>query len=167
MRMFTKIAAAAALAIPMVAASGTAQARDTVGFSITLGSPGYETVRYRGDRYRVLPAHVVRDNIRRQYREVSRLDRRGDVYVARAEDSRGRDLIVTASVYTGQIVDVSYTRRDNDRRDDRRDRWKGEDGRWYYNDERGKPRWDRDYDGRDFNGDGRDRDGQGRGRDRD
>lgn len=143
MRMFTKLAAAAALAIPMIAASGTAQARDQVGFTFTIGtthSGGYDNVHYRGDRYRILPPGVVRDNIRRHYREVSRLDRRGDVYVARAEDHRGRDLIVTASVYSGQILDVRYTRYDNDRRDDRRDRW--DDHRGHDHDRRDDDRRD-------------------------
>jgi hypothetical protein len=126
MRTFTKFAAALAVAVPLMAATGTAQARDTSSWSITIGS-GYQDARYGyGHQRRVLPPQVVRNYLQRSYREVSRLDRRGDVYVARAEDRRGRDIRITADAYTGRVVDVQYTRRDNDRWDDRRDnhRWR-------------------------------------------
>lgn len=131
MRTFTKIAAALAVAVPLMAATGTAQARDTTSWSVTIGS-GYTDVRHghnhgyghdRGyQKQRILAPHVVRGYLQRHYREVSRLDRRGDVYVARAEDRRGRDIRITADAYTGRVLDVHYTRRDNDRWDDRRDR---------------------------------------------
>jgi len=126
MRTFTKFAAALAVAVPLMAATGTAQARDTTSWSVTIGS-GYRDNGYHyGHRQRILPPHVVRNWLQRSYREVSRLDRRGDVYVARAEDRRGRDIRITADAYTGRVIDVHYTRRDNDRWDDRRDR----DRRW-------------------------------------
>lgn len=124
MRTFTKLAAALAVAVPLMAATGTAQARDTTSWSVTIGS-GYTDARYGHDyryRDRALPPQVVRSHLQRSYYEVSRLDRRGDVYVARAEDRRGRDIRITADAYTGRVIDVHYTRRDNDRWDDRRDR---------------------------------------------
>jgi len=130
MRTFTKLAAALAVAVPLMAATGTAQARDTTSWSITIGS-GYDNARYGhgygygygyGHNYRVLPPHVVRSYLQRSYYEVSRLDRRGDVYIARAEDRRGRDIRITADAYTGRVIDVDYLRRDRDRWDDRNDR---------------------------------------------
>lgn len=130
MRSFTKFAAALAVAVPLLAATGTAQARDTTSWSITIGS-GYSDARHGhgygygyGHRQRILPPQVVRSYLQRSYYEVSRLDRRGDVYVARAEDRRGRDIRITADAYTGRVIDVDYIRRDRDRdrRDDRRDR---------------------------------------------
>ncbi len=130
MRTFTKFAAALAVAVPLLAATGTAQARDTSSWSITIGS-GYTDARHGygygygyGHRQRILPPQVVRSYLQRSYYEVSRLDRRGDVYVARAEDRRGRDIRITADAYTGRVIDVDYIRRDRDRdrRDDRRDR---------------------------------------------
>ncbi len=124
MRTFTKLAAALAVAVPLMAASGTAQARDSVGFSVTIGTPGYNSGygHYDNVRYRVLPPGVIRQNLRGSYREVSRPERRGDVYIVRAEDRRGNDMILTVNAYTGRVIDARYTRRDNDRRDDRRDR---------------------------------------------
>ena len=124
MRTFTKLAAALAVAVPLMAATGTAQARDTTSWSVTIGS-GYDSARYGygyGQRYRALPPHVVRSYLQRSYYEVSRLDRRGDVYIARAEDRRGRDIRITADAYTGRVIDVDYLRRDRDRWDDRHDR---------------------------------------------
>ncbi len=128
MRTFTKLAAALAVAVPLMAATGTAQARDTTSWSVTIGS-GYDNARYGygydyGHRYRALPPHVVRSYLQRSYYEVSRLDRRGDVYIARAEDRRGRDIRITADAYTGRVIDVDYIRRDRDRDrwDDRHDR---------------------------------------------
>lgn len=124
MRTFTKFAAALAVAVPLIAATGTAQARETTtaSWSITIGS-GYTEARYGhnhgyGHRYRIMPPQVVRKQLQRSYYNVSRLDRRGDVYIARAEDRRGRDIRITADVYTGRVIDVDYLRRDrNDRRD--------------------------------------------------
>ena len=113
-----KLAAALAVAVPLMAATGTAQARDTTSWSVTIGSGDH--VRH-GDRYgygyrdRVLPPQVVRNHLKRTYYEVSRLDRRGDVYIARAEDRRGRDIRITADAYTGRVIDVDYIRRDRDR----------------------------------------------------
>jgi hypothetical protein len=125
MRTLSKFAAALAVAIPLMAASGTAQARDSVGFSVTIGSPGYHNgYGYYDDvRYRVLPPGVIRQNLRGAYYEVSRPERRGDVYLVRAEDRRGRDLVLTVNAYNGRVIAERYTRRDDDRRDDRRDRW--------------------------------------------
>ena len=141
MRTFTKLAAALAVAVPLIAASGTAQARDSVGFSVTIGTPGYNNGYYEDVRYRVLPPGVIRQNLRASYREVSRPERRGDVYIARAEDHRGRDLLITVNAYNGRVLDVRYTRYDNDRRDDRwdrhddrndrRDGWYDRDGNWH------------------------------------
>ena len=131
MRNFAKLAAAIAVALPVMgfAAAGTAQARDNVSFSVTVGT---ENIRYGNDRYRALPPRVVRNHLSNYYREVSRLERRGDVYVARAEDQRGRDVRITADAYTGRVIDVHYTRRDNDRRDDRHDRRDDRRDRTYY-----------------------------------
>lgn len=129
MRTFTKLAAALAVAVPLMAATGTAQARDTASWSVTIGSGGYTNPGYGyGYGYghrpapRVIPPNVVRNWLQRSYREVSYPDRRGDVYVARAEDRRGRDIRITADAYTGRVLDVQYTRRDRDRWDDRHDR---------------------------------------------
>ena len=135
MRHFTKLAAALAVAVPLMAASGVAQARDQVGFSVTIGTPNgygyygdsyYDNVRYRD---RVLPPGVVRNSLRASYREVSRPERRGDVYIARAEDRRGRDLLITVNAYTGRVLDVRYARHDRDRWDDRDDRRNRHDDR--------------------------------------
>lgn len=136
MRTFTKLAAALAVAVPLIAVSGTAQARDSVGFSVTIGTPNYASGYYDQVRYRdrILPPGVIRQNLRASYREVSRPERRGDVYIARAEDHRGRDLLITVNAYNGRVLDVRYTRYDNDRRDDRRDRWDDRNDRrdgWY------------------------------------
>ena len=128
MRTITKFAAALAVAVPLLAATGTAQARDTASWSITIGS-GYRDNGYHyGHRQRVLPPNVVRSWLKRSYYKVSRLNRRGDVYVARAEDRRGRDIRITADAYTGRVIDVDYIRRD---RDHDRDHWHGRnDRRW-------------------------------------
>lgn len=135
MRTFTKIAAALAVAVPLMAATGTAQARDTSSWSITIGSGnhggyGYHDTGYGygyGHRKRLLPPHIVRGWLQQSYYEVSRLTRRGDVYIARAEDRRGRDIRITADAYTGRVIDVDYIRRDRDR-----DGWHGghHGGRW-------------------------------------
>lgn len=127
MRTFTKFAAALAVAVPLMAATGTAQARDTstTSWSITIGS-GYTEARYghgHGYKQRILPPHVVRGWLQRSYHNVSRLDRRGNVYIARAEDRRGRDIRITADAYTGRVIDVDYLR--NDRRDRRDHRGPG------------------------------------------
>lgn len=148
MRHITKFAAALALAVPLFAVSGTAQARDSFGFSVTIGSPGHHGgYGYHGPaRYRILPPHVIRATLRASYRDVSRPERRGDVYIARAEDRRGKDLIITVNAYTGRVIDVRYARRDRDRHD-------GHHGRW---DDRHDDRWDdRDDDRRGNRRDGR------------
>ena len=134
MRSLTKILAAVAVALPLIGAAGTAQARDYVTFGVTVvpqearwGNDRYDN----GNRHRALAPGVVRGFMRQYYREVSRPERRGDVYVARAEDNRGRDLNLTADAYSGRIIDVQYARRDDDRRDDRSDRREDRrDGRW-------------------------------------
>lgn len=113
MRTFTKLAAALAVAVPLMAATGTAQARDGFDFSITIGS-GHHNGGYGygyGHHRRVVPPHVVRDWLEHNYYGVSRLRLRGDVYVARAEDHRGRDLRITIDAYTGRLIDVDYVRR--------------------------------------------------------
>jgi hypothetical protein len=151
MRRIAKLAAAIAVALPIMgfASAGTAQARDGVSFSVTVGT---ENVRYGNDhyrdRYRPLPPRVVRRHLSAYYHEVSRLERRGDVYVARAEDDRGRALRITADAYTGRVIDVRYIRRDRDRWRDRHERWDDRDDRGH----------DRDYDRRDRHRDRSDRD---------
>lgn len=127
MRTITKFAAAMAVAVPLLAATGTAQAANTsTSWSITIGS-GYTDARWGHNdnyhyRHRALSPQAIRNHLRRSYYEVSRPERRGDVYIARAEDRRGRDLRIVADAYTGRVLNVEYTRRDHDRRDDRRDR---------------------------------------------
>ncbi|MCC6919407.1 MAG: hypothetical protein IT548_09390 [Alphaproteobacteria bacterium] len=156
MRKLAKIAAATALALPLMGMTASAQAAD-ITFGVTAGTYDPDYVRYDdgyyrsgyhayGERYRALPPRVVRSYLRQSYREVSMLDRRGDVYVARAEDMRGRDLRITASAYTGQVIDVDYVS-NGDRWDDRRDR-KVEK----------RLNWLDDHDGYDRDGDGRDKD---------
>ena len=143
MRSLTKLAAALAVALPLIGAAGTAQARDSVSIIV-----GVQPIQWGGwnrherhDRYRALPPGIIRSYMRQHYREVSRPERRGDIYVARGEDSRGRDLRITADAYSGRILDVQYTRRDRDRWDDRQDRredrWEDrrEDRRDYRRDE--------------------------------
>ena len=133
MRTLTKLAATLAVALPLIGVGvGTAEARDTVTFGVTVGNPygyaGYGNPYY-GDRYdryhRALPPRVVRTHLSRYYNDVSRLNREGDVYIARAEDRRGRDLWLTVNAYTGEVIDVRYARRDRDRWDDRYDRSNG------------------------------------------
>jgi hypothetical protein len=125
MRSLTKLAAALAVTLPLIGAGvGTAQARDSVGLTVTIGSHGYGHGNGYGYGYgpryhRAIPPGIIRDSLARQYYEVSRPDRRGDVYVARAEDRRGRDLRITVNAYTGEIIDVDYARRDRDRHDGR------------------------------------------------
>lgn len=55
MRHITRFAAALALAVPLFAVSGTAQARNSFGFSVTIGSPGiHGGYGYHGPaRYRI------------------------------------------------------------------------------------------------------------------
>ncbi len=131
MRNSVKLAAAFAMALPLMgfAAAGTAQARDNVSVTLSFGA---QPVHYDGHRNgygrhaSALPPRAVRQHLRNYYREVSQPERRGDVYVARAEDRNGRDIRVTVNAYTGEVIHAQYTRRDHDRRDDRRDR------RWGY-----------------------------------
>jgi hypothetical protein len=161
MRKLAKFAAAAVVALPLMgfAATGTAQAAD-VSFSVSVGDDGryvhYDrsTYGYRYGRNWVLPGYVVRSYLQRDFDRVSRLDRRGDVYVARALDWRGRDVRIVASAYTGQVIDVDYVRwngrewrawaRWNDWRDGRG--WKDRD----HHDRRDSDRHDR-RDDRDWN----------------
>lgn len=125
MRTLTKLAAAFAVALPLIGAGvGTAEARSSI--TVTVGSGynngygyGYDQARY----HRVLPPRYIRASLEQYYDNVSRPDRRGDVYVARAEDRRGRDIRITVNAYTGAVIDVAYTRHDRDRGDDRHDRW--------------------------------------------
>ncbi len=135
MRTLTRMALAAALSIPLMGAgAGAAEARETTRTTLTLGTGGVsvETVRHdhRHDRrYRALSPRDIRAHLRRSFYEVKQPERRGDIYITRAEDRRGRDVRVTSDAYTGQVIDVNYLRRDHDRRDDRRDRdWR--DSRW-------------------------------------
>ncbi len=154
MRHITRFAAALALAVPLFAVSGTAQARDSFGFSVTIGSPGiHGGYGYHGPaRYRILPPHVIRATLRASYREVSRPERRGDVYIARAEDRRGKDLIITVNAYTGRVIDVRYARRG--RHDGHHGHWKDRhDDRW--DDRRDDRDGDRDGDWRGDRRDGR------------
>lgn len=141
MRKFAKIAAAAAVALPLlgIAGASSAQAAD-VTFGVTVGN-GYNPygVRYdRGyyNRYAALPPQVMLGYLRTNFYNVHTLDRRGDIYVARAYDRYGRQVRLTANAYTGQVIDVDIERSKWERKMDRRD----------------------DHDGRDWDGDGRDRD---------
>lgn len=150
MRKLAKLAAAAMVALPLMgfAATGSAQAAD-VSFSISVGDdPRYiEYDRgiygYRYGRSAVLPGYVVRDYLRRDFYRVSGVDRRGDIYVARGVDWRGRDVRIVASAYTGQIIDVDYIRwngrswRASARWNDWRDAHRREAWRHYHRDDRG------------------------------
>lgn len=168
MRKLTKLAAAAMVALPLMgfAAAGSAQAAD-VAFSVSVGYDDpryipYDRVvsGYRYGRHAVLPGYVVRSYLEHDFNRVSGLDRRGDVYVARARDWRGRDVRIVASAYTGQVIDVDYIR------------WNGRgwraEARWNdWRDGRGHRGWNDRHDRRDWNDrDGIDRDGDGRDRDR-
>jgi hypothetical protein len=170
MRKLTQLAAAAMVALPLMgfAATGTAQAAD-VAFSISVG---YDDPRYipydrgiNGYRYgrnAILPGYVVRGWLERDFNRVSGLDRRGDVYIARGRDWRGRDVRIVASAYTGQVIDVDLIRwngrnwnawaRANDWRKDHR----GPNIR-AHNDRNDRRDWN-DRDGIDRDGDGRDKD---------
>jgi len=147
MRKFAKIAAAAAVALPLIGIAGasSAQAADRVTFGVTVGTYDPYTVRYDRGYYTngyyynraALPPQVMAGYLRTNFYNVRNLDRRGDVYVAAAADRYGRHVRVTANAYTGQVIDIDVLGESKwEKRMDRRD----------------------NHDGVDWDGDGRDRD---------
>ena len=102
--------AALAVAVPLIALPGAAEARDSFGLTVTVGS-GHGYGHHGSARPRILPPQVIRATLRAYYDEVSRPEWRDGLYVARAEDRWGRDLIVSVDPYTARIVDVRYPRR--------------------------------------------------------
>ena len=110
MPVFAKLAAALAVAVPLIALPGAAEARDSFGLTVTVGS-GHGYGHHGSARPRILPPQVIRATLRAYYDEVSRPEWRDGLYVARAEDRWGRDLIVSVDPYTARIVDVRYPRR--------------------------------------------------------
>ena len=62
----------------------------------------------------VLPAKAVVRRLEQQsYRDVERLALKGNTYVARAEDRRGREVKLTVDAYTAQVLRVDYVGRNS------------------------------------------------------
>jgi hypothetical protein len=75
-------------------------------------------------RYEPLSPREVRRILRREgFRRIEFLDRRGRSYTARAEDWRGRPVIIRVSARSGAIISVQPVRRHRDRDDDRPRCW--------------------------------------------
>jgi hypothetical protein len=97
--------AAAALSLGSLLAAAPANAGTSVSVTVEFGHPGY--ARHHDVQYRTLSPHEVRRILRREgFREIRYVDRRGSIYRAHAENYRGRDVLVTVSARTGQIIDV-------------------------------------------------------------
>jgi hypothetical protein len=97
--------AAAAISLGSLVAAAPANAGANVSVTIEFGHPGYS--KYHNVHYRTLSPHEVRRILRRKgFREIRYVDRRGSIYRAHAENYRGRDVLVTVSARTGQILDV-------------------------------------------------------------
>lgn len=104
--MFRKTIAAGLFAIGALAATAPANA---AGLSVVIDSSyatvGIERVDHRGG-YALSPREVRRILRYEGYRQIQFLDRGGRVYTARAEDYRGRDVIVRVSARSGNIISV-------------------------------------------------------------
>lgn len=97
--------AAAAISLGSLVAIAPANAGSNVSVKIEFGNPGYN--KHDRHQVRTLSPQEVRRILRREgYREIRYVDRRGSVYRARAENRRGRDVLVTVSARSGAVIDV-------------------------------------------------------------
>ncbi len=95
--------AAGAIALGALAASAPAQAGSNVSISFAFGYPTYA---YDYGYHTLSPQQVRRILRDEGFREIRYVDRRGSIYRARAENRRGRDVLVTVSARTGHILNV-------------------------------------------------------------
>ena len=103
--------AAAVIAVGALVTAAPANAGGNFSFSIQAGHPGY-WYEYPERHRRELSPREVRRILRHEgFREIRFIDRRGSVYRARAENRRGRDVIVTVSARSGAILEVERVRR--------------------------------------------------------
>ena len=101
------LAAAGVLALGALAAA-PANAGTDVSISIEFGRPTYASYYHH---YTLSPQQVRRILRHEGFRQIRYVDRRGSIYRAYAENRRGRDVRVTVSARTGQILDVERLRR--------------------------------------------------------
>ena len=104
---------AGALAIAALAAAVPAQAAGpavTLEFGTPHHGPNFGYGRRGHDRdvgRHMLSPREVRGILRANgFRQIRFVDRRGPVYQARAENRRGRDVLVTVSARSGNIINV-------------------------------------------------------------
>jgi hypothetical protein len=104
--------AAGVIAVAALVGSAPANAGSGPSVTIEFGHPGYGKHYRGGDRhYRTLSPQEVRRILRAQgFREIRYVDRQGSVYQARAENRRGRDVLVTVSARSGAVIDVQRLR---------------------------------------------------------
>jgi hypothetical protein len=98
----------------MLGAAAPASAGGTT-FTLEFGAPGYAyhhgyRHRDRHERVALSPREIRRILRARGFSEIRYVDRRGSVYQARAENRRGRDVLVTVSARTGEVLDVQRIR---------------------------------------------------------
>lgn len=119
--MFKTAVIAAGALIAATAASVPAQAGTTsFSFGITspqggfyFGTPSHARPHHwRGHRQQILSPRAVTQRLHRQgFRNVSRLQRQGNTYTARAQQRRGQWVMVRANAVTGEVMSVRRTRR--------------------------------------------------------
>lgn len=103
---------AGVLALGVLAGTAPANAHSNVSVTVEIGAPGHGNSYRGGDRdQRTLSPQQVRRILRdRGYRGIRYVDRQGSIYRARAENRRGRDVVVAVSARTGQVLDVRRLR---------------------------------------------------------
>ncbi len=97
------ILAAAAVAIGALGAAAPASAGSSVSVTVEFGRPTYASYYHH---YTLSPQQVRRILRDQGFSHIRYCDRRGSVYQARAENRRGRDVLVTVSARTGHILEV-------------------------------------------------------------
>ena len=108
--MLKSTLAAGVIALGTLVGSVPAQAGSNVSVTIELGQPGYGKYHSGKHDYRLTPREVRRILRANGFRDIQYVDRKGSVYQARAENRRGRDVLVTVSARTGQVIDVQRLR---------------------------------------------------------
>ena len=127
--MCRKPIAAGLLSLAMFAAAAPAHAGDV---SISIGisqsghgyAPGLKFVDHRGRheyRHTLSPREIRRILRRHGFSHIEFVDTEGRTYTARAEDHRGRSVLVRVSARSGEVISVSRLRRG--RHDDRPRCW--------------------------------------------
>ena len=96
------ILAAGIVALGALGAAAPANADTNVSVEFRIGQPTYVSYYHH-----TLSPQQVRRILRDEgFRHIRYVDRRGTVYRARAENRRGRDVLVTVSARTGHIINV-------------------------------------------------------------